>query len=246
MTTRCQRSKTSLIVVSLLLLVTCASADVVLFVSVTNGNDANAGSITSPFKTLEKAKETVRDLSRTAPITVYLRAGTYYLDSTLIFTPQDGGTAIAPITYSAYKAEKVILSGAKKFSVPASGWTAYPGNANIKVATIAAGLYVDQLFVNGKRQVLARYPNYDSTVQVLDGYASGAACAARIAKWPKPTEEPGYLRGLQVHLWGGSSYIITGITGRDTIPVHDNSGANGINPGYQMVENNLAELDAPA
>ena len=73
-------------------------------------------------------------------------------------------------------------------------------------------LKVDQLFLNGKRQVLARYPNYDGT-KILDGHAADCIDASRVGKWADPTEGPGYIRAMHDSQWGGNDFIITGKSG---------------------------------
>jgi len=68
----------------------------------TNGDDNAAGTQATPFQTLAKAQAAVRALQPIgAPITVWVRGGTYYLTSPLVFTPADSGSANAPITYAA-------------------------------------------------------------------------------------------------------------------------------------------------
>ncbi len=82
-----------------------AAGSDVLYVS-PDGNDGWSGTIDKPLKTLNAAKNIVsRDGLTNA--TIYLREGTYYLDSTLSLTPADNN-----ITFSAYNNENVVLSGA--------------------------------------------------------------------------------------------------------------------------------------
>src|SRR5262245_17920662 len=65
-----------------------------------SGNDANPGTISSPWRTIAKALQVV-----TAGDTVVLRAGTYgAVNSTT--TMNRGGTASAPITYRGYPGEE--------------------------------------------------------------------------------------------------------------------------------------------
>ena len=207
-----------------------------------SGNDDNDGSIGSPLATLAAARDKADSLkSGATPITVYLREGTYYLTAPVVFGPSNSGTAEAPILYSAYQAEKPVLSGGIKVT-PA--WSVYSGK--IMVSTIDTGLTIDQLFLNGKRQIMCRYPNFDSTKH-LDGYDPDCIGAARVASWNDPTEGPGYLRGLHVNLWGGESYIITA-KNSDTVTlkwVGDNSQGNKLHAAYRMVENIFEELDSP-
>ena len=73
-----------------------------------------------PFATIKRAQEAVRALLRTQPeprpVRVVLRGGTYYLDQTLEFGPEDSGTEGAPVVYAAAAGEKVIVSGGRPLS----------------------------------------------------------------------------------------------------------------------------------
>lgn len=229
----------------LFLLLSCLSqysniyAQTNIFVSAVNGDDSKNGSIDAPFKSILRAKQQVQTLKQTASgsINIYLRAGTYYIDSTLTFGPSDGGTASAPVTYSAYRGEKVIISGGIKVT---SQWTTSSGN--IMVTTIAPNLKVDQLFLNGKRQILARYPNYDSTKN-LQGCSNDALVKASQSQ--NPTEGPGYIRAIDSRLWGGLDYIITGMNGSTVKYNFVNDNNRGGSMGDRMVENIFELLDAP-
>jgi hypothetical protein len=72
-----------------------------------NGSDSNNGtSLTSPFKTVNKAVASVK-----AGDTIYVRGGTYQLTSAV--NPKVSGTSGNPITLANYKNEKVTLDGSK-------------------------------------------------------------------------------------------------------------------------------------
>lgn len=210
------------------------------------GNDSNDGSLGAPLATLAAARDKADQLKTgNTPVTVYLRGGTYYLDTAVVFGPSNSGSAQAPITYSAYGAETPVFSGGIKLPDTLT-WTVSSGQ--IMVTNIAPGLKVDQLFLNGKRQILARYPNFDSTTVILDGYAADCISPSRVARWSNPAEGPGYVRGLHPNLWGGNSFIITGKVGQDSVTlkwVGDNNNGDGLHPTYRMVENIFEELDAP-
>jgi hypothetical protein len=128
----------------------------------TTGNDRDQGSKEKPLATIAKAKQLIRELKRRtkSPITVLLRKGTYYLDETLVFEPEDSGSAEQPITYAAYPGELVTLSGGQKLLC---NWKPYKNG--IMVCSLSevqgAKLAFTQLFVDGKRQIRARFPNYD-------------------------------------------------------------------------------------
>jgi hypothetical protein len=213
------------------------SADI--YVSPT-GNDAAAGTSTAPLATLAAARDKADQLKATnPPVTVYLHGGTYYLSAPVVFGAANSGTATAPIVYKAVTGEKPVLSGGIKVT---SAWTASSGS--IMVTTIATNLKVDQLFLNGTRQVLARFPNFNAATVILDGY--DANCLSRVGNWANPGEGPGYIRGLHVNQWGGNSYIITGKTGTtlNQTWVGDNNRGSGLDATHRMVENIYEELDA--
>jgi len=107
-------------------------------------------------------------------VTVWLRGGTYYLAEPLIFRPSDSGSEGAPVSYAAYPGERVTLSGGVKLDCR---WEPYQGGIWFcKLPSVfARGLAFDQLFVNGVRQVRARYPNADaSDPRHYSGYIQAA------------------------------------------------------------------------
>ena len=143
------------------------------------GNDRNPGTEGQPFATLSRAQQAVRLASRTAPTFVWIREGTYYLDASLTFGPQDSGTANTPVIYAARPGETVVLSGGRALSC---NWTAYKGG--IMKTPVPSGLDFTQLFVNGKRQVRARYPKYDSSQPGKSGYLQAAGPIPQDAQDP--------------------------------------------------------------
>lgn len=208
----------------------------------TNGSDSNPGTLAQPFLTLAKAQTQVRTLlpSATGPINVWVRAGTYYLGNTLTFGPSDSGSVTVPVTYSNYNGETVILSGGSKITAT---WSAYSGP--IMVANVGTSLTFDQLFLNGTRQVMARYPNYNAGTAILNGYASDCLSTTRVARWSNPAT--GLVRGLHGSMWGGNSFKITGKDGGGNAIlqwVGDNNRGSGLHSTYRMVENLFEELDA--
>ncbi|MCK4829278.1 right-handed parallel beta-helix repeat-containing protein, partial [bacterium] len=65
-----------------------------------------------PFKTLQRAKEAVRELKKTVDhdIVVMLRGGHYYLDETVVFGLEDSGKDGQSIIYQNYPGEKPIIT----------------------------------------------------------------------------------------------------------------------------------------
>ena len=105
-------------------------------------------------------------------VRVVLRAGTYYLNSSLEFGPEDSGSQGAPVVYVAAPNEKVILSGGRR--LPAGHW----GEANghkawmVDVPDVKAGQWnFRELFVNGQRRPRTRLPKRrEYQIESLPGY----------------------------------------------------------------------------
>ena len=134
------------------------------------GNDENVGSAASPFATLRRAQRAVREVKRgTAPIKVVVSEGTYYLEMPLTFLPEDSGTNTAPVVFAASAGHRVTMSGGRRL---ACDWTPYRGG--IMMSEVPPGLTFTQLFVNGRRQIRARYPNYDPSLPGKSGYIQAA------------------------------------------------------------------------
>src|SRR6476660_1219139 len=92
--------------------VTVGNADNSIFVS-PNGDDVNPGTASKPLRSFHAAQLAARELKkqRSGELSVYFRAGTYYLPETVVFTPEDSGAAESPVVYKSYPGEHVVLSG---------------------------------------------------------------------------------------------------------------------------------------
>jgi hypothetical protein len=141
-------------------LLAAAQTDSAVFVAA-GGNDSGDGSRERPFATLERARDEVRKHRASA---VWVRAGVYALPRTLEFGPQDSGTTARPVVWRAWPGEQVVLSGGR----PISGFAPWKGGI-LKAAY--RGPAFRQLFYAGKRQHLARYPNFDSSNPYGGGWA---------------------------------------------------------------------------
>ena len=187
-----------------------------------DGNDAwsgklpapNAENTDGPFATLARALSAVRSLRVQGlenPVTVMVRGGKYYLDECLVFGPEDSGTRDCPITYMAYPGEKPILSGGRKIS----GWKPYKGKIlQCELEEAKGGKWkFRQLFLDGKRQIRARYPNFDQENPLYGGWAfmegpveQGSSTAFKYKPgtfkhhWAKPAQG-------EVNVFPGSSWL---------------------------------------
>lgn len=145
------------------------------------------GSATRPYPTLEAARDALRKLRRqgrlNAPVHVRVAPGAYRLTRPLVFTPEDGGTAKCPVTWSGCGG-RPILSGGRQIT----GWSQGAINGvpcwQVVLPEVKAGQWwFTQLFVNGRRRLRARLPKqgfYRFTCGWNWGYMPAFACDNRI------------------------------------------------------------------
>lgn len=202
------------------------------------GNDANPGTRKKPFATLQRAQEAVRQKRGD----VFLRGGTYYLSVPIVFTAEDSGTKAAPVVFQNYRNEKPVISG----GVRLEGLNWQPYTNGIFQAQVPADLQTEEIFVNGERQILARYPDFDPMAKYFGGSAPGADIRRRATRWANPAG--GYLHAMHPALWGDFTWRFTGKDSHGDLTKEggwQNNRSGGINEGIQFVENIFEELDAP-
>jgi hypothetical protein len=203
-----------------------------------SGQDANPGTLEKPFASLQRAQQA----TRRRPGTVLLRGGTYYLPQTLIFTAQDSGTKDAPVIFQAYENERPVISGGVKLEH--LEW--HPWRGGISQAKVPEDLRTEEIFVNGERQILARYPNFDPKAEYFDGFAADAISSNRVARWADPTG--GYFHAMHPSLWGDFTWRITGKDAHGGVTMEggwqNNRGA-AAHQRIRFVENIFEELDSP-
>ena len=149
------------------------------FYVATNGNDKWSGILPTPsssgkdgpFATLQQARNAIRDLRQNGSkeaFTVLVRSGIYQLSETFILEPEDSGTQSDPTVFRAFPNEHPILCGTRKIN----NFEPYEGKIyKANLTGISNGSYpVRQLFANGKRQILARYPNFDPLNPIGGGF----------------------------------------------------------------------------
>lgn len=210
------------------------------------GDDRHAGSFNAPVQSLAAARELVRPHAGKEPVEVVLADGVYYLPETFVLIPQDSGTAEAPVVYRAQNEGKAVLSGGSRLEL---NWQPAPevGRGVFKVET-PAGLRLDQLFINGERQHMARYPDFDpeATTAAYQGFSENAFSHERAARWADPSG--GYIHAMHRHRWGGYHYRITGKDAAGEVTYDggwQNNRQMGMHRSFRMVENIFEELDAP-
>ena len=157
-----------------------------LFVAA-DGDDSNLGTEELPLATLARAREVVRARSERGrvPITVSVGRGTYYLLEPLVFGSDDSGSPEAPVRYVSSPPGSVTISGGRKLDCR---WQPFrDGLVMCELPEVRAEcLNFTQLFVNGRRQIRARYPNYDSSEPGVSGYIEPAGALPDDAQDPAP------------------------------------------------------------
>ncbi len=191
---------------ALVLFVGSAVADTVFHVAPT-GSDGNPGTRGKPFVSLERAREALRAVGPGKARKVVVHGGSYEIREPFILGPLDSGSSNRPVTWQAAPGETVRLVGGR--SIPASAWkpvTDAPVLERLDPAGRGHVMAVDlralgvtnftafpvayhgvppgpELFFNGQRMTLARWPN------------AGWATIARIVE-PGSRPRDGDQRGL--------------------------------------------------
>ncbi len=166
------------------------------FYVATDGNDSWSGTLPAPnsshtdgpFASLARAQIAVEGLVGTKPVTVMVRAGTYYLPlsptnpGTLLLGSKDSGTSTLGVTWENYPGETPIVSG----GIPVSGnpglgltWTNVSGN--LWQVQLPTGIQpFEYLFYNGQRRLRARL---EESVGI-GYYMSGGSCISTQTNQP--------------------------------------------------------------
>ncbi|MGJ8654373.1 MAG: PDZ domain-containing protein [Opitutaceae bacterium] len=206
------------------------------------GSDTNSGRAGQPVASFAAAQKKARAYASREAVTVYFADGNYYLPETVVFTAEDSGSEKYPVVYRAYNEGGAVLSGGAELELQ---WTPY--RDGIYKAQTPNGLVIDQVFIDGRNQRMARYPNYDPAkkAEPYQGYAADAFSKQRAAGWADPTG--GYIHAMHVKQWGGYHYLITGKDAKGEVSYEggwQNNRKMGMHKDYRMVENIFEELDA--
>jgi hypothetical protein len=207
------------------------------------GRPGASGSNTEPFASLAEARDAAREFAGKETVTIHLADGVYYLPETLTLSPADSGSDDHPVVYQAVNEGRAVISGGMKLELE---WQK-DGQGRFKAST-PPGLEIDQLFIDGKRQHMARYPDFDpsKTTAAYQGFAADAFATERAVKWKDPAG--GYIHAMHSARWGGYHYRITGKNPDGSVAYEggwQNNRQMGMHKDFRMVENIFEELDAP-
>jgi hypothetical protein len=223
-------------IVFVFILASCSRKPVIIFVS-PSGNDTSMGTKEFPLQTIQKAFEKAL-ASKTDPkvdVSIHLLEGDYYLTTPLLITD-----ALNNISLIGDGVDKVSIKGSK---VLPANWQ--PFNENIMITNIDEDIDFDQLFINGEKQILARYPNYDENGGYWNGSAADAISKERVASWKNPMG--GFVHAMHKGRWGDFHYEISGVDSNGELKLvggHQNNRPSSMHPEYRMVENIFEELDS--
>ncbi len=175
-----------------------AHAQIKIYVS-NKGNDNATGDMNHPVASFERAQKIAQKSDPTVSVQVIFKNGMYYLPNTIHFTQKDSKIAKATITYCAENEGGAVISGGAQLKV---NWTIYKNG--IYVTDVLPGIKIDQLYINGERQAMARYPNAQIGKNVFDSWdlshnaifdsLADVLLPSRIAKWNHP--EGGYIHAM--------------------------------------------------
>ena len=205
-----------------------------------SGNDNNPGTEQLPFASIARAQKEARQTK--GAVTVYLRDGVFYLAEPVIFTSEDSRREHASLRIAAYPEEKVTVSG----GILLEGLQWQAGANGVMQAKVIQDVPFDRLFVNGRLQPTARYPDFDPLASHYNGTAADAIAPERVANWANPSG--GYIHALHRHEWGGYHWAITGKNEQNELSMvggYQNNRLMGMHERFRFVENIFEELDAP-
>lgn len=169
------------------------ATNVNLYVDPTGNDTTGTGTKLAPFKSLFKARSTIRAYKGNLPaggVTVWVKGGTYNLATTFDLNAQDSGTPDKPVIYRTYPGETVTLTTGK--GIDPTSWQPLSADAAARVnpsiqpsklreldvaslniqniAGFAGGTtFTEQwgivdLIVDGIRQPISQWPNENQNI----------------------------------------------------------------------------------
>ncbi len=181
------------------------------YVDAINGNDYASGISVAPWKTISK----VNSMNFEPGDNIYFKRGQTWNEQ---LTISSSGNGTNWITFGSYgSGEKPEINGADLIT----GWEVY--DENIYVADVSSE--VRQLFINGERQTLARWPNsgwqnisanseiktrlYSESLIQPDDYWKNAIAVIRTANWRIETKTiTANNQNENAIVWDGDVYLI--------------------------------------
>lgn len=177
-----------------------------VFVHDSEGNDLFDGTFGKPMKTIEAALSRTRRLRTVhgsdSTLCMTIRGGTYYLGTNATsWSSQIGAIALTSndsnLVVENYQDEQVILSGGILLQLQWSVHTKTAAGGTIMKAQVPPSVNVDEfneLYIDGRRAIVAKYPNGDPSTQGL--YASDPGFSRGAQSWVQPVRNP----SVEIHI----------------------------------------------
>ena len=201
----------------------------------TGGSDSNAGSLSKPFRSIQRAANLAQPGD-----TVFVRGGTYRET----VRPMRSGSGSSPIQFKAYNGEKVTVSGANVVS----NFSRHSGSVYKARQSWDMGFGENQVFVDGQMMNEARWPNTS-----LDVSRPAKATADRVSNGTLYDSALGSgWEGALIHMVPGQSWfgqvgkVTSSSSGKLTVSYSRMSSKEGLSSGdpYYLV-GKFKALDAP-
>jgi hypothetical protein len=171
-----------------------------VFVHDSKGNDLFDGTFKRPMKTIQAALSLTHNLrtmhGTESTICMTIRGGTYYLGTnTTTSSSQIGAIALTSddsnLVIENYQDETVILSGGTLLQLQWSVHAKTAAGGTIMKAQVPPSVNLDQfneLYIDERRAIVAKYPNGDPATQGL--YATHPGFSYESQRWVPPIQTP--------------------------------------------------------
>jgi hypothetical protein len=171
-----------------------------VFVHDLKGNDLFHGTFERPMKTIQSALFLTRTLRTVhgseSTLCITIRGGTYYLGTNATTTSgQIGAIALTSndsnLVIENYQDEIVVLSGGTLLQLQWSVHTKTAAGGTIMKAQVPNSVNLDEfneLYIDGQRAIVAKYPNGDPSTQGL--YAANPGYSNDSESWLSPVHIP--------------------------------------------------------
>lgn len=171
------------------------------------GHDGNSGTIDAPLRTVSAALERLNRMRSNAPATIWLREGTYLLDSTIIITSDDRQN----ITFRAYPGETPVITGASELK----GWVLAEREGQIVWKLPYDGSPIRALYGEDGAKQLCRWPKVGYFQAVRPYQTAEDKFDKQLALYVNPGDLPFSLKGASLRLLHWWKDELSGIRGYD-------------------------------
>ena len=187
-----------------------------VFVHSSKGNDLFDGTFRKPMRTIHGALSLTRTLRtiyhRDKVLCITIRGGTYYLGTNATTSSSQIGalsltTNDSNIVIENYQNERVVLSGGILLDLQWSVYTKTLNGGTIMKAQVPSNVNLDQfneLYIDGSRAIVAKYPNGDPSTKGL--YVNDTGFSNDSQNWIRSLSSPGATIQVQTPNRSGTAF----------------------------------------